>query len=50
LAGAWNGTVEPGRAADLCALDRTLLDPDPHDITGARVNLTVFDGCNVHEH
>ncbi|NGO73768.1 amidohydrolase [Streptomyces boncukensis] len=45
----WKGTVEPGKAADLCVLDRPLLDRDPHDITDAQVDLTVFDGRVVHE-
>ncbi|MFE7278271.1 amidohydrolase [Streptomyces sp. NPDC057623] len=45
----WKGTVEPGKAADLCVLDRPLLDLDPHDITDVRVDLTVFDGRVVHE-
>jgi hypothetical protein len=38
------GTVEPGRAADLCVLDRPLPGLDPHEITDAQVDLTVFDG------
>ncbi|MFI6374245.1 amidohydrolase [Streptomyces sp. NPDC050546] len=45
----WKGTVEPGRAADLCVLDRPLLDLDPHEITEVRVDLTVFDGRVVFE-
>lgn len=45
----WKGTVEPGRAADLCVLDRPLLDLDPHEITDVQVDLTVFDGTVVHE-
>ncbi|MFE7899373.1 amidohydrolase [Streptomyces sp. NPDC057424] len=45
----WKGTVEPGRAADLCVLDRPLLDLDPHEITDVRVDLTVFDGRVVFE-
>ncbi|MFI0509176.1 amidohydrolase [Streptomyces sp. WSLK1-5] len=45
----WKGTVEPGKAADLCVLDRPLLDLDPHDITDVQVDLTVFDGTVVHE-
>jgi predicted amidohydrolase YtcJ len=40
----FKGTVEPGRAADLCVLDRPLLGLDPHEITEAQVDLTVFDG------
>ncbi|MFF8392118.1 amidohydrolase [Streptomyces sp. NPDC016172] len=45
----WKGTVEPGRAADLCVLDRPLLDLDPHEITQVQVDLTVFDGQVVFE-
>ncbi|MFF5839967.1 amidohydrolase [Streptomyces massasporeus] len=45
----WKGTLEPGRAADLCVLDRPLLDLDPHEITEVRVDLTVFDGRVVFE-
>ncbi|MFH9892610.1 amidohydrolase [Streptomyces luteogriseus] len=40
----WKGTLEPGRAADLCVLDRPLVDLDPHEITQVQVDLTVFDG------
>ncbi|MEU6349036.1 amidohydrolase [Streptomyces sp. NPDC047072] len=45
----WKGTVEPGRTADLCVLDRPLLGIDPHEIPDVRVDLTVFDGAVVHE-
>jgi predicted amidohydrolase YtcJ len=45
----FKGTVEPGRAADLCALDRPLPALDPHEITEVRVDLTVFDGQVVFE-
>lgn len=45
----FKGTVEPGKVADLCVLDRPLLGLDPHDITGAEVDLTVFDGRVVFE-
>jgi predicted amidohydrolase YtcJ len=45
----WKGTIEPGKVADLCVLDRPLLDLDPHDITEVQVDLTVFDGRVVHE-
>ncbi|WP_416970531.1 amidohydrolase [Streptomyces sp. 4F14] len=49
FADGWKGTVEPGKAADLCVLDRPLADLDPHDIPGVRVDLTVFDGRVVYE-
>ncbi|MBC9725282.1 amidohydrolase [Streptomyces sp. TRM68367] len=45
----WKGTIEAGKVADLCVLDRPLLDLDPHEITEAEVDLTVFDGRVVHE-
>ncbi|POX45695.1 amidohydrolase [Streptomyces sp. Ru72] len=45
----WKGTVEPGKVADLCVLDRPLLGLDPHDIPQVEVDLTVFDGRVVHE-
>ncbi|MEU2270688.1 amidohydrolase [Streptomyces olindensis] len=45
----WKGTIEAGKAADLCVLDRPLLDLDPHEITDVRVDLTVFDGEVVFE-
>nr|WP_197973810.1 MULTISPECIES: amidohydrolase [Streptomyces] len=45
----WKGTIEPGKTADLCVLDRPLLDLDPHHITEVRVDLTVFDGRVVFE-
>ncbi|MFJ9712083.1 amidohydrolase [Streptomyces sp. NPDC101234] len=45
----WKGTIAPGKAADLCVLDRPLLDLDPHDSTDVQVDLTVFDGRVVHE-
>ncbi|MFJ8048436.1 amidohydrolase [Streptomyces luteogriseus] len=45
----FKGTLAPGRAADLCVLDRPLLDLDPHEITQVQVDLTVFDGRVVFE-
>ncbi|MEU9627348.1 amidohydrolase [Streptomyces luteogriseus] len=45
----WKGILAPGRAADLCVLDRPLLDLDPHEITQVQVDLTVFDGRVVFE-
>ncbi|MGW3106391.1 amidohydrolase [Streptomyces sp. NPDC001100] len=45
----WKGSVEVGKVADLCVLDRTLLGLDPHSITDVEVDLTVFDGRVVHE-
>ncbi|MBK3640770.1 amidohydrolase [Streptomyces sp. MBT33] len=45
----WKGSIEVGKVADLCVLDRPLLGLDPHAITDAQVDLTVFDGRVVHE-
>jgi predicted amidohydrolase YtcJ len=45
----WKGTIAPGKAADLCVLDRDLLTTDPHAVTGIQVDLTVFDGRVVFE-
>ncbi|MER5193983.1 amidohydrolase [Streptomyces sp. NPDC002755] len=45
----WKGSVEVGKVADLCVLDRPLLDQDPHTLMDAEVDLTVFDGRIVHE-
>ncbi|MFJ1876872.1 amidohydrolase [Streptomyces chartreusis] len=45
----WKGTLEPEKAADVCVLDRPLLDLDPHALTEVQVDLTVFDGRIVFE-
>ncbi len=45
----WKGSIEVGKVADLCVLDRPPLGLDPHSITDAEVDLTVFDGRVVHE-
>jgi predicted amidohydrolase YtcJ len=45
----WKGSIEPGKVADLCVLDRPLLDRGPREITDTEVDLTVFDGRIVHE-
>ncbi|MFF4585532.1 amidohydrolase [Streptomyces sp. NPDC001388] len=45
----WKGSIEPGKVADLCVLDRPLLGLDPHEITDAEVEMTVFDGSVVYE-
>ncbi|OAH13587.1 amidohydrolase [Streptomyces jeddahensis] len=45
----WKGSIEVGKVADLCVLDRPLLGLDPHGITDIAVDLTVFDGQVVHE-
>lgn len=43
------GFVEPGKAADLCVLDRPLPGLDRHALTETEVDLTVFDGRIVDE-
>ncbi|MFF5187497.1 amidohydrolase [Streptomyces sp. NPDC000345] len=45
----WKGSIEPGKVADLCVLDRPLLGLDPHEITDTQVEMTVFDGSVVYE-
>ncbi|MET9773179.1 amidohydrolase [Streptomyces sp. NPDC006367] len=45
----WKGSLEPGKAADLCVLDGDLLAADPHDIPGMPVVMTVMDGRVVHD-
>ena len=44
FAESFKGTIEPGKAADLVALDRDILTVPPEDIAGAKVTMTVFDG------
>ncbi|MFJ3928571.1 amidohydrolase [Streptomyces sp. NPDC090022] len=45
----WKGSLEPGKAADLCVLDGDLLAADPHDIPKMPVVLTVMGGQVVHD-
>ena len=45
----WKGSLEPGKAADLCVLEGDLLAADPHDIPEMPVVLTVVDGRVVHD-
>ncbi|MBP2330369.1 putative amidohydrolase YtcJ [Kibdelosporangium banguiense] len=49
FAESWKGSIEIGKVADLCVLDRELVATDPHDIPGLSVDLTVFDGQVVFE-
>ncbi|WP_245656518.1 amidohydrolase [Microtetraspora fusca] len=46
---AWKGTLEPGKAADLCALDADLFDVEAAALPEVPVALTVVDGRIVHE-
>lgn len=45
----WKGSLEVGKAADLCVLDGDLLAADAHDIPAMPVVLTVMDGQIVHD-
>ncbi|MET8545750.1 amidohydrolase [Kitasatospora sp. NPDC004799] len=45
----WKGSLEPGKAADLCVLDGDLLAADPRDIPSMPVLLTVMDGRIVYD-
>ncbi|UPO77192.1 amidohydrolase family protein [Arthrobacter sp. Helios] len=46
---AWKGTLEPGKAADLCVLEHNPLEVSPGDLPGVRVDLTVVDGRIVYD-
>jgi len=49
FAEGWKGTVEAGKVADLCVLDRDLTAVDPHELPHAEIDLTIFDGRIVYE-
>ncbi|WP_030752165.1 amidohydrolase [Streptomyces griseus] len=49
FAEGWKGSLEPGKAADLCVLGGDLLGADPHAIPEMPVLLTVMDGRVVHD-
>ena len=49
FAESWKGSVEAGKVADLCVLDRDLTAADPHELPYAEVDFTVFDGRVVYE-
>ena len=40
----WKGTLEPGKAADLCVLERSPFDFSPAELPATQVELTVVDG------
>jgi len=42
------GSIEPGKFADLIVVDRNLFDIDPHEISDARVLLTLLAGEPVY--
>ena len=43
------GSISPGKLADLVVLDRDIFAVDPMEIAGTRPALTVFDGRVVHQ-
>jgi len=38
------GSITAGKVADLCVLDKDILEVDPKEILGTKVVMTVFDG------
>lgn len=54
--GAWldhsediKGSIEPGKVADLCVLDKDILSVDVHDISGIDTVMTMVGGKVVHQ-
>jgi predicted amidohydrolase YtcJ len=47
-ADTWKGTLEPGKAADLCVLDGPIGAVDPPAIGEMKVDLTIVDGAVVY--
>ncbi|HEY8482853.1 MAG TPA: amidohydrolase [Spirillospora sp.] len=45
----WKGTLQPGRAADVCVVDADLLDADPHDLVDLPIAATVLGGRVVYD-
>ncbi|MBT2213300.1 amidohydrolase [Actinomadura sp. NEAU-AAG7] len=45
----WKGSIEAGKAADLCVLDGDLLAVEPQALPSLPVAMTVLDGRVVHE-
>ncbi|MEJ2857791.1 MULTISPECIES: amidohydrolase [unclassified Saccharothrix] len=45
----WKGTLEVGKAADLCVLETNPLDIAPADLPHVDVTMTIVDGRIVHE-
>ncbi|MFF4193902.1 amidohydrolase [Nonomuraea sp. NPDC001831] len=46
---SWKGSLEPGKVADLCVLDDSLLDAHPADLPEVPVAMTMVDGRIVYE-
>lgn len=44
------GSISVGKLADICVLDRNILDRDVEEILETRVVMTIFDGQVVYEH
>ena len=42
------GSIEPGKLADLIVLDRNIFEGDVHDISKARIELTLMNGRVTH--
>ncbi|OII64425.1 amidohydrolase [Streptomyces sp. CC53] len=49
FAEGWKGSLEVGKAADLCVVGGDLLSADPHDIPGMPVVFTAVGGEVVHD-
>lgn len=45
----WKGTLEPGKAADICVVGGDVLEVDPHDLGTLPITATVVDGRVVYE-
>ncbi len=56
MGGAWQdnmdnlkGSIEPGKKADFCCIDKDILTIDPHEISAIKVTRTIVDGKTVFE-
>lgn len=48
--GRIQGSVSPGKWADLIVLDKNIFEIDPPEIAATQVEMTIFDGRLVYEH